>query len=95
MNTANGKLISVRLDGRTVRPNPRNNLKGTARTLDGTFGPIPLKDGVVSKDGVALLDDSKSLILQDDGMVAARESAEQDIYVFAFGENHIGAVQAL
>lgn len=95
VNTANGKLISVRLDGRTVRPNPRNNLKGTARTLDGTFGPIPLKDGVVSKDGVALLDDSKSLILQDDGMVAARESAEQDIYVFAFGENHIGAVQAL
>lgn len=95
VNTANGKLISVQIHGKTVRPNPRNNLKGTARTLDGTVGPIPLKDGVLSKDGVALLDDSKSLLLQADGMVSVRESDEQDIYVFAFGTDRIGAVQAL
>ncbi len=95
VNTSNGKLISVRMNGETVRPNPRNNLKGTARTLDGTFGPIALKDGVLSADGVALLDDSKSLLLREDGMVAARATTERDIYVFAFGENHIGAVQAL
>lgn len=95
VNTANGKLLSAKINGKTVRPNPRNNLKGTARTLDGTFGPIPLKDGVISKDGVALLDDSKSLLLQEDGMVAVRDSAEQDVYVFAFGDNRIGAVQAL
>lgn len=95
VNTANGKLISVQMHGKTVRPNPRNNLKGTARTLDGTVGPIPLKDGVLSKDGVALLDDSKSLLLQKDGMVSVRESDEQDIYVFAFGTDRVGAVQAL
>ena len=95
VNTANGKLISVQMHGKTVRPNPRNNLKGTARTLDGTVGPIPLKDGVLSSDGVALLDDSKSLLLQADGMVSVRESDEQDIYVFAFGTDRIGAVQAL
>lgn len=62
VNTANGKLISVQMNGKTVRPNPRNNLKGTARTLDGTVGPIPLKDGVLSKDGVALLEDRKSVV---------------------------------
>ena len=95
VNTANGKLISVQMNGKTVRPNPRNNLKGTARTLDGTVGPIPLKDGVLSKDGVALLDDSKSLLLQADGMVSVRESDERDIYVFAFANDRIGAVQAL
>lgn len=95
VNTANGKLISVQMNGKTVRPNPRNNLKGTARTLDGTVGPIPLKDGVLSKDGVALLDDSKSLLLKVDGMVSVRESDERDIYVFAFDKDRIGAVQAL
>lgn len=95
VNTANGKLISVKLNGKTVRPNVRHNLKGTARTLDGTVGAIPLQDGVLSTDGVALLDDSKSLLLEDDGMVAVRPSTERDVYVFAFGDNYVGAVQAL
>ncbi len=95
VDAARGKLLWVELDGKTVRPNPRRNLKGTARTLDATFGPIPLKDGVLSSDGLAVLDDSKSLLLGEDGMVCARESAQRDMYVFAFGNDRIGAVQAL
>lgn len=95
VNTANGKLLSVTIGEKTVRPNPKHNLKGTARTLDGTFGAIPLKDGVLSSDGVALFDDSKSLLLGAGGMVEARAHEEQDLYVFAFGTDYIGAVQAL
>ena len=95
VNTQNGKVLTVKIDGKTVRPNPKHNLKGTARTLDGTFGAIPLKDGVISSDGVALFDDSKSLLFGEDGLVHPRETAEQDLYVFAFGTDYIGAVQAL
>lgn len=95
VDTAHSKLLYVKIGDITIRPNTRHNLKGTARTLDGTFGPIPLKDGVLSSDGVALLDDSKSLLLDADGMVTAREHREQDLYVFAFGKDYIGAVHAL
>ncbi|MGN0560448.1 MAG: TIM-barrel domain-containing protein, partial [Candidatus Fimenecus sp.] len=95
VNTQNGKVLTVNIDGKTVRPSNKHNLKGTARTLDGTFGAIPLKDGVISSDGVALFDDSKSLLLGEDGMVHPRKTAEQDLYVFAFGTDYIGAVKAL
>ena len=95
VNTVSGKLLYAVVDGKRVRPCRRHNLKGTARTLDATFGPIPLKDGVLSSDGVALLDDSKSLLLDHDGMVTQRPANERDVYVFAFGDDYIGAVRAL
>lgn len=95
VNTASGRLLYVQFGGRRVRPSKKHNLKGTARTLDATFGPIPLKDGVLSSDGLALLDDSKSLLLEADGMVAARKAPERDVYVFAFGRDYISAVQTL
>ncbi len=95
VNTASGRLLYAQFGGRRVRPSKKHNLKGTARTLDATFGPIPLKDGVLSSDGLALLDDSKSLLLEADGMVAARKAPERDVYVFAFGRDYISAVQTL
>lgn len=95
VHTQSGKVLAVKIDGKTVRPSNKHNLKGTARTLDGTFGPIPLNDGVVSANGVALFDDSKSLLFGADGMVHPRETDEQDLYVFAFGTDYIGAVKAL
>ena len=95
VNTASGRLLYAQFGGRRVRPSKKHNLKGTARTLDATFGPIPLKDGVLSSDGLALLDDSKSLLLEADGMVAARKAPERDVYVFAFGRDYIAAVQTL
>lgn len=94
VDTARGKLLYVEIDGKVIHPNARNNLKGTARTLDMTFGAIPLKDGVLSSDGVALLDDSRSLILEN-GMTAERKATGTDLYVFAFGTEYIAAVQAL
>ncbi len=95
VNTASGNLLYAVIDGKRVRPCRRHNLKGTARTLDATFGPIPLKDGVLSSDGLALLDDSKSLLLDTDGMVVKRAEPETDVYAFAFGDDYIDAVRAL
>ncbi len=85
------------------------NLGGTYRTLDCCDGdqwlswqpekekshPIRLGDGVVSESGVAVYDDSASLLLNEQGMVEPRRHAERDIYVFAFGHDYRSAVKAL
>jgi hypothetical protein len=80
------------------------NLKGTIRTLDGTEGghwinwkthkktPIKLPDGLVSRSGWAVHDDSKSVVLERlaDGRewVTARPAGErQDLYFFGYGHD--------
>lgn len=90
-----GKPVYAKCGNMISKCDNAKNLKGTARTLDQTFGPIPLKDGVVSRDGAAIVDDSKSLLLGDNGMVEQRPKKESDVYVFCFGADYIGAVKAL
>lgn len=83
------------------------NLLGTASTLDCCDGevikrpssdvrePLYLSDGVISKSGVALYDDSASLLLGEDGRIVPRPQKELDLYVFAFGHDYRAAVRAL
>ena len=89
-------MVRIKLrDGRVVTDYYSGNLKGTCRTLDVTAGIITLGDGVCSKDGVAVLDDSKTLILTDDGKILPRKAKGKDEYYFAYGYNYIGATQDL
>lgn len=69
------------------------NLHGTCRTLDATFGPVPLQDGLVSWDGVSLLDDSRSFLLDADGRFCPRKRKGKDVYVFAYGHDYRAAIQ--
>lgn len=69
------------------------NLKGTARTLDRADAEIPLHDGVCSKDGIALLDDSNAAVL--DGNWFALRNPETDVYLFAYAHAYKDAVKAL
>ncbi|MGK5683495.1 TIM-barrel domain-containing protein [Actinoplanes sp. URMC 104] len=69
-------------------------LGGTARTLDNADGAIPLAPGVVSRDGYAVLDDSRSLLFDDDGWVAADNVGRTDLYVFAYGHDYAEALRA-
>jgi len=62
------------------------NLKGTARTLDKADGAIPLEEGLISKDGFGVIDDSESFLLVGD-QVSRREHAEQDMYYFTYGRD--------
>lgn len=89
-----GDLQSVRLsDGRLVTDFKNGNLKGTRRTLDVTFGRVKLADGIVSRNGVALTDDSASLTLLPDGTVSPRSQVGQDTYVYAYGCNYLSALR--
>ena len=87
------KMVGIRLnDGRFVTDFKSGNLKGTGRTLDNTNGYCRLCDGVISKNGVAVLDDGDSLILTYDGHIRKRKCEETDLYYFAYGFDYNGAV---
>ena len=90
------KMVRIKLrDGRVVNDYNKGNLKGTCRTLDITAGIIMLGDGVCSTSGVAILDDSDTLVMKDDGTILPRENKESDKYYFAYGNNYIGATTDL
>lgn len=81
----------------------KGNLKGTSRTLDNYDGDInivdhtklELEEGVCSTSGVSFIDDSSSLILDENGLVRKREEKEIDIYLFCYENQFLEAVQAL
>lgn len=81
--------------GRWRYGDPRRDLGGTARTLDDVDGRTDLEPGVVSPDGIALVDDSTSFLFEDDGWIGTRTPGRRDLYVFAFGRDFPGAVAAL
>ena len=90
------KMLRIKLrDGRVVTNYTAGNLKGTCRTLDITAGVITLGDGVCSKNGVAILDDSDTLVLKDDGAILPRQNKESDKYYFAYGYDYVGATTDL
>ncbi len=81
-------------DGRTVKNFRSGNLKGTSRTLDIT-AIDRVGDGVCSKNGVAVLDDSDTLAIKPDGRILPRDNWETDEYYFAYGNDYIGATTDL
>ena len=63
-------------------------LGGTARTLDQANGEIPVGPGVISRDGYAVIDDSKSVLMDTEGRFAPRENEETDLYFFGYGHDY-------
>ncbi|GAA2029562.1 TIM-barrel domain-containing protein [Pseudokineococcus marinus] len=72
-----------------------DDLGGTARTLDEADGAIPLEPGVVSRTGLALVDDGGSFCFEADGWVAADSVGRTDLYLFTYGLDHEDALRAL
>jgi alpha-glucosidase (family GH31 glycosyl hydrolase) len=70
------------------------DLGGTARTLDNADGAVPTEPGVASRWGYALLDDSRTLVLDGSGWVAPRDGARTDLYFFGYGLDYPDAVRA-
>ncbi len=89
INNHTGNFKYAVIDGKEISYNSEHNMKGTTRTLDQTFGPKELDDGILSTDGVSVYDDSKTLLLNEDGMLVAREKDTRDFYVFAYGKDYV------
>ena len=94
-------------DGSRAKLDNAENLLGTCSTLD-TNGEhlrehpdvtrydrahIPLEQGVCARNGAAVYDDSRSLLLLPDGRLLPRSGT--DCYVFAYGHDYPAAVRAL
>ena len=56
---------------------------------------LRLENGVCSKNGVAVLDDTQSLTLSKNGEIIAQKGEGSDEYVFAYGNDYRGSVNAL
>lgn len=93
VSCSDGSFLYAEMKSGKIRNFKRGNLKGTYRTLDGTTGAIPLGDGVVSKNGAAVFDDSGSLLLNSNGTVSPRADKAKDIYLFAYGRDYRAAVR--
>ena len=84
---------------------PSGNLKGTTRTLDGCDGwdrlshtEKELENGILSRDGWALVDESARHLLQEDSSdwgewVCERPEGDRlDWYIFAYGHDYLAAL---
>ena len=78
----------------------RTNLRGTARTLDMANGPVRLEQGLVSRAGWALVDDSASLVFDAEGWLAERRTGSEDrsaqavdLYFFGYGHDYLGCLR--
>lgn len=76
----------------------RGNLGGTTETLDTAVEAVPLGDGVLSREGWFLLDDSRRHLVVGEGegaWVAARPGGGMDWYLFAYGDDFRAAMRSL
>lgn len=106
--TADNLKASFRMGGKTVTWTPgadaSGNLMGTARTLDGCQGPEkinyndPMEPGILSRDGWAVVDESRRHIFVESSSdwgewVAERPVQDgQDLYLFAYGHDYKAAL---
>jgi len=64
-----------------------NTLKGTARTLDEADGEIPLEEGLNSLWGYSVIDDSRSMAMDENGCLHSAPAHGEDLYLFAYGHD--------
>lgn len=92
---------SFQVNGRAANwvPGMQNpgNLGGTIRTLDGANGPVPIAQGILSRDGWILLDDSTTPLFDSNfggknwpWALARPEHDYRDFYFFAYGHDYRG-----
>lgn len=96
--TAENLSISFEFSGQSRQWTPGTpeleNLRGTCRTLDMCERETALGEGLLSRAGWTLFDDSRSVMFnQEDGWVAPRPDHElQDWYFAAYGHDYKAAL---
>lgn len=90
---------SFKMDGKDcgwgMASSQRRNLKGAIATLDGIGGPVPLEEGLLSRDGWYLIQDSNKEVLKNDWVTLRDRDHVQDLYLFVYGNDYKAALQSL
>ena len=73
-------------------------LFGTTRTLDKADGIVPLEKGLMSANGWSIIDDTESLVFNEEYMLVNRElnsnnNIYKDIYFFGYGRDYKGCLR--
>ena len=68
-------------------------LKGTACTLDKINGETELEDGVCSRSGYTVVDDSESYLLSENGWFEKRNADSVDVYFFGYGHGYLDCIK--
>lgn len=72
-----------------------SNLGGTIRTLDLADGRVGMGAGVLSREGVAVVDDTKTMLFTEDGWIGIRKGGDRsDGYIFLYGHDYRQAMRA-
>lgn len=71
------------------------NLRGAIVTLDGVGGPVPLQEGLLSRDGWYVINDSNKEIFTEDWIAPRDRNHIQDIYLFTYGDDYKQALKDL
>ena len=97
--SAGGLSIKVRSETRGIYSTwhygdkLRENLGGTARTLDMADGEIPLRKGIQSRlQGYSVIDDSDSPLIESDGDIMSRAEKAIDLDFFGYGLEYQAAL---
>ena len=92
----NGSPVFGAANGANMTSGAPGNLGGWYRGLDNQAGPVPLHDGILSREGWYLLDDTASPLLEPGGTRftprPSHAGAYQDGYLFAYGTDYAGAL---
>ena len=64
------------------------NLRGTTRTLDFANGYTALEPGLISRDGWSVIDDSTTLVFNQESWLEPREPGGLDLYFFGYGHDY-------
>lgn len=96
VNRKTGKPEHVEFikSGKSAKCDNSGNLKGTRRTLDGTIGKASLEDGLITENGVYVLDDSNTMLLNESGNFTQRSGDSTDLYIFAYEKNYRETIKA-
>lgn len=90
--TAQTLSITIQRTGKTWHYGEveKQNLKGTGRTLDGIDGSIPLDDGLLTRSGWKLVDDTNGLVFNQSGWLEPRNTLDGylDLYFFGYGHDY-------
>lgn len=70
-----------------------SQLGGTARTLDLSNGAVPLENGVCSRTGFSVVDDSNNMLINEDGWIDNRREDTSDYYFFGYGHDYINCIK--
>lgn len=74
---------------------PTGRLPGTTRTLDRISGKTNLEDSLISRAGWSVVNDTSSLVFNDEGWLERRKASPEsvDLYFLGYGMDYQGCLQ--